>query len=473
MTELTGHGVQELAQLLQARTVSSVEVTQAFLKRIGEGDRARAWVRTYPEMALEQAAAADARLSAAAVGRDGPAPPLCGVPFGLKDVIAVAGLPLTLGSAAFEDQVGGEDASSWERLRDQGAVPLGHTRTQELASGDAPQTVANPWDLGRSPGGSSNGSAAAVAAGTAPFALGTDVGGSLRRPASACGLTTIIGTAGRVSMRGSFTFNAAADHVGPLAWSAADCALVLAVLAGHDPGDAATHGAPPLGALPTAPTPGERPLAGRRIGVLELPPEIELAPSVAEVQARFEEELRRLGAELLPVAGPPRPPADPRPRQEQVTFFRRHLAERGDRFTAYTRERGVALLEAAEALGVAPADAGRAEQAYRAAWAALFREHELSALALPAQTRETPLVPPADEGGDLERFGDQGIRAMWNVLGWPVVCLPAGGEDGGLPIGAQLAGAPWTEAALLQTAIDYQSRTPHHESRPPATLPPR
>ncbi len=464
MTDLADHGVLELAQLLQARQASSREVTEAFLERIAARDGPlRAWARTNPEQALAQADAADARLSTVAVRRAGPAPPLCGMPLGLKDVIAVAGLPLTLGSDAFAGERAPRDADAWTQLRAQGAVLLGHTRTQELAWGNAPQEVANPWDHTRSPGGSSNGSAAAVACGTAPVTLGTDVGGSLRRPASACGLTTILTTAGRLSMRGIFTFDAASDHVGPLARSAIDCALLLDALTGRRAPGATTDWVDALGGGGSA-----RPLAGRRIGVVDLAPAVAIAPPVAAAMARFEEELRELGAEVRRVAAPPPPPPERRPRPEQIAFLREQLPLRGERFSDWTRARATALLERAEEIGVArPQDAVVAHDRYRRAWDALFSDHALDAVTLPAQTRPTPLLPPAGEGGDLDRFGHAAVRSMWNLLGLPVVGVPIG-LDGelGMPVGAQLAGPRWTEDRLLRIAIAYQRRTAHHLRRP-------
>jgi aspartyl-tRNA(Asn)/glutamyl-tRNA(Gln) amidotransferase subunit A len=290
------------------------------------------------------------------------------------------------------------------------------------------------------------------------------VAGSLRRPASACGLTTIIGTAGRVSARGILSSNRDCDHVGPLARTAKECALLLGAIAGRDPRDVATHGSPPVGALPAVPSAADRPLAGRRIGVVRLDPAVALDPTVAEVFERFQRELRALGAQLVAVRAPRPLPVDGRPRSEEVAFHRRHFVERGNRYTPYTRAHAAAMLERAEGTGALPAHGDRAaRRRYRAAWRAVTRGFALDALALPAQTEATPPLPRPGDGGDLDGFGDRAIRSMWNSAGMPVVCVPAGSTtQAGLPVGAQLAGAPWSEPVLLQLAIDYQSGTEHH-----------
>lgn len=467
MTGLAGLGVLELARLLQERDVSSREVASACLREIEDGDGAiGAWARTYPELALEQAADADERLSARAVASLGPPPLLCGVPIGVKDVIAVAGQPLTLGSEAFAtaDATATADAAAWARLRAEGAVLIGHNSAQELALGNAPQAVRNPWDPTRSPGGSSSGSAAAVAAGTVPATLGTDVGGSLRRPASACGLTTVMATAGAVSTNGVFTFDAMSDHVGPLAFSAADCAALL---------DSIASNAPPLADLRSAAArtpPAARGRRGHRVGLARSGGEAETAAAVGAVLERFAGELAALGATLVEVTPPPPPALDRRPRQEQVDFFRAQLPARGPRFSRPVREHGVALLRSAAREGVRSDRANRdAIGRWRRAWDALFAERRLDALALPAQLRETPALPAPGVGGDMDRFGDSGVRSAWNALGFPVVCVPAGPTGGSeMPLGVQLAGLPGSEAVLLGLAIEYQVATQHHRRRPGA-----
>src|SRR5579862_3996581 len=193
-------GVLEAASLLQARRLSSRELTEACLARIRRRDAAvNAWSRVYPELALDLAGRADARLAAGAVRRAGPAPPLCGVPFGLKDLFAVAGLPLTAGSGVLAGHRAPGDSTAAARLIAAGMPLLGHLQMAEFAfANDTPQT-GNPYDLSRSPGGSSGGCAAALAARTVPAALGTDTAGSVRLPSSACNTSAIKPTYGLVS----------------------------------------------------------------------------------------------------------------------------------------------------------------------------------------------------------------------------------------------------------------------------------
>ncbi|MEZ5075924.1 MAG: amidase [Solirubrobacterales bacterium] len=443
----------ELSRALRARELSSVDVTSAYLDQIAELDDAvGAWVRTYPERALRAAEQADRGRAVTAGERA--AADLAGVPIGLKDVIAVAGEPLSLGSAAFAADVAAADATAWARLRRRGAVLLGHNTTQELAIGNAPQLVANPWDLGRSPGGTSNGSAAAVAAGMVPVSLGTDVGGSLRRPASACGLSTFIATAGAVSLGGVHTFNPAAERVGPLARSAADCATVSAALA--SPG-------PRLG------RPAPVSVDGARLGRVELRGEQCPDPEVAAVLARFERELGELGADVVAVEQPASPTLDPRPRPALVEFLRAHLATRGARLSPYVRGLGRELLARAERDGVADEESDRlALDRYRQAWGGVFAGLGLDAVFLPAQLAVTPALETVRDCGDLDRFGDAAIRAMWNQLGAPVACIPAGRTADGMPVGIQLAGAWWEDELVLGLAIAFQAATDHHRFR---TLP--
>lgn len=443
-------GVQDLdlraaAALLRAREVTSVELTAAYLERIAALDGALgAWARTYPERALASARAADRRRA-----EGGARGELDGIPLGIKDTIAVAGLPRGLGSAAFADEVATIDAGAWARLREAGVVLLGHQQTQELAFGNAPQLVANPWDLDRSPGGTSNGGAAAVAAGTAAAALGTDVGGSLRRPASACGLTSFIATAGTVPLSGVHSFDRGSERVGPLARSAADCAQIAAAIT-----------APFARREAPAATPGElgdRPLAGVRCGRLVLRDDQVPAAPVAALFARFEARLVELGAKLVAVAPPAYPRLDPRPRPAHVAFFRALPPARRERLTAFTRRFGEELLRRAEREGTADRGRDAAEVAcYRQAWARTFAEQRLDAVIAPGQLAETPLLAEVREEGDLERFGEPTIRSLWNLAGAPVVCLPAGRTPAGMPVGVQIAGPHHRDRALLRLAETYQ-----------------
>ncbi|MGH2935121.1 MAG: amidase family protein, partial [Gaiellaceae bacterium] len=231
-------GVLEAAELLARRELSSRELTDACLARIVERDgvhshdgdpgSVNAWVRVYEEDARAAASSADERLAA------GDAPPLCGIPIGLKDLYAVAGKPVTASSRVMHE-VPERDCDAWALLRADGMVLVGHLHTHEFACGGTTDQVGNPWSLERSAGGSSGGSGAALASRQVPAATGTDSAGSLRIPSSECGVSTIKPTHGLVSIRGIVPLAPTFDHPGPMARELRDCEPLLAALAGMRP----------------------------------------------------------------------------------------------------------------------------------------------------------------------------------------------------------------------------------------------
>ncbi|HEX3606535.1 MAG TPA: amidase [Candidatus Dormibacteraeota bacterium] len=469
-------GVLEAAALLQARRLSSRELTEACLTRIRRRDPLiNAWVRVYPDLALDLAEQADARLAGAAVRRSGPASALCGVPVGLKDLFAVAGRELTAGSRVLTGHIAPGDSTAYARLRGAGMPLLGHLQMAEFAfANDTPQT-GNPYDPSRSPGGSSGGGGAALAARTVPAALGTDTAGSVRLPSSACNTSAIKPTVGRVSTHGVIPLLWSYDHVGPMARSVADCALLLSVMAGPDPRDPASLARSPASHYPTVARPGRTPLRGMRIGVLRVPDDPTLPPAIADVIERARGELAILGATLVPVT----PPADTIDTAAAAAltveidlYHRQFFPTRADRYSPDVAERlaeyrAVAL----QALAVDYLRFQRQRAQYICAWNDVFEAERLDALVQTCVDHETPRRGGFGGWAVPTSAGETGPVEMWNKAGFPVVAVPAGMSAAtGMPIGIQLVGRPDGEAGLLQLAIDYQERNPYH-LQPPAGLP--
>ncbi|MDE3208834.1 MAG: Asp-tRNA(Asn)/Glu-tRNA(Gln) amidotransferase GatCAB subunit A, partial [Pseudomonadota bacterium] len=231
------YSLTELSGLLKSRKISSVELTQSYLDRIHQLNPAiNAYISTNPEISLNQAKQADSRIA------HGMSEPLTGIPVAQKDIFCAEGWTTTCGSKMLSNFISPYDAHIIEKFNQTGAVLLGRTNMDEFAMGSSNETsyfgvVHNPWDLEAVPGGSSGGSAAAVAAGMAPAATGTDTGGSIRQPAALCGITGIKPTYGLVSRFGMIAYASSLDQAGPMARTAEDCALLLNIMAGFDPRD--------------------------------------------------------------------------------------------------------------------------------------------------------------------------------------------------------------------------------------------
>ncbi|HOG46818.1 MAG TPA: amidase family protein, partial [Anaerolineae bacterium] len=298
--------IREAQRLLARGEISAVALAEAVIDRIVAADNdVRAYLTLTPELALEQARAADLRRAEARRSGADSLPPLLGIPLAIKDVLCTAGIHTTCGSRILEDFVPPYDATVVARLKDAGCVMLGKTNTDEFAMGSSTENSAyfvthNPWDLARVPGGSSGGSAAAVAAGEALGALGSDTGGSVRQPAAFCGVVGLKPTYGRVSRYGLVAFASSLDQAGPLTRDVADAALLLGIIAGADAHDS-TSAAVEVPDYAAALT-GD--IRGLRVGVPEeyLVPGME--PGVEAAVRQAVAQLEALGAAVERVSLP-------------------------------------------------------------------------------------------------------------------------------------------------------------------------
>lgn len=458
MSDLTRLGVRDVAEALRARTVSASELTAAHLARIREHDgihshdgdptSINAWVRVYEEDAVEAARIADERLSAAAIRTSGPPPTLTGVPIGLKDLFSVAGKPITASSRVLND-VPTDDCDVWKQLQAAGMVLLGHLHTHEFAAGGTTDQVGSPWDLTRSAGGSSGGSAAAVAARMVPAATGTDTAGSLRIPSACCGTSTIKPTHGLVSMAGVVPLSTSLDHAGPIARTLEDCRMLLDAMARPERPPAIET----VGRLE-----GPTPFSGVRLAIS---PRLTQADLDADVAAGFERALegcRQLGASIV---SPPPPDITLDVGEDfldvlttDMRLYHRRFDAVRDRYRPSSRE----WVELGEQRAVS-ADAYRAAQERRlhqtTAWAAWLDLHRVTAVIEPT----IPCVAPLRGDGYNHAGSDYALISLthlWDWTGLPVVALPSDVGRSGLPVGVSLIGRAHTDWELLSLGAVLQ-----------------
>jgi aspartyl-tRNA(Asn)/glutamyl-tRNA(Gln) amidotransferase subunit A len=460
-TDAADLGVRAAAELLRSRQLSSVELTEACLRRIdernggpptmdGDANRINAWVRLYPEIAREQAALADQRLH-----RDGDAAPLlCGVPIGLKDLYGVAGLALTASSRVLDGNIATVDATPWARLRDQGMVLLGHTHTHEFAAGGTTDQVGNPWALDTIAGGSSGGSAAAVAARMTPAALGSDTCGSLRIPSACCGTSTIKPSHGRIPIDGILPLAPSLDHPGPMARTVGDCA---ALLAGMVTGTAATTAVmPPPSAIagpPLRATTGRRPLAGLTIALTNRAHDAEVVNDVAAGLDAAVQACRRLGAKIVELAAPAAIDWDDLSSVllTEVWAYHRAHADRHDEYRPAIAEFVEAARNFTDAQAYLAAQARRDQMTAR--WEEWFRRERVDLVLEPT----LPILPyergPGYERGHAGGAGDPliALTAIWDMTGMPVAALPVSWS-----VGVSLIASRGHESPLIRAAIDLQ-----------------
>ena len=463
MTDLTGLTLAEAADLIRQRKLSPVELTDACLARIDAlQGTLNAFITVMGEDVRAEARAAEEEIAAGNYRG-----PLHGIPIGLKDIFDVAGVRTTAGSKIWEQHIAADDSAVTRRLREAGAVIVGKLNMHEWAFGATGASshfgpARNPWDTERITGGSSSGSGAAVAAGMCFAAMGTDTGGSIRIPASLCGITGIKPTFGRVSRAGLVPLSWSLDHAGPLTRTVRDAALVLQAIAGADPDDPSTVDEPPTDYA--AALEGEPALSGVRIGVVDLSSFREAEPVVA---SGFNEACRVLGDLGAGLESVTIPYMEQIPGAvaaimlpEALAFHQKRLAEHGDDYQPDVRYR---LELAATYPAVTHVQAQRLrELAVRAARDEVFPKYDL--LVTPAtRTFATP-IETADfsRGLDLIQYTNP-----FNLLGTPAISIPCGFREDGLPLGLQIIGRWWAEAGVFRAAHAYEQATDWHTRRPP------
>lgn len=492
MNDLCALSLEETIRALGTGQVSSVELTRAYLEQINRLEsKLHAFITLTPELALQQAREADARRRAHRKDPSKELQPLLGVPLAVKDVLCVAGIPCTCGSRILENFRPPYHATAVRRLLDAGMVILGKTNTDEFAMGSSTENSAygvthNPWDLRRVPGGSSGGSAAAVAARMAPLALGTDTGGSVRQPAAYCGLTAIKPTYGRVSRYGLVAFGSSLDVVGVFGHEAGDVARVFALISGQDARDATSSALPvPQVSLNHS---AEKVIEGLKVGV---PEEYFLAGVQPEVKSAVERALHQfqaMGAQLQTVHLPhtsyalpvyyliaPAEASANLARYDGVRFGQRAACDtvsdlfcrtRGQYFGAEVKRR-IMLGTYALSAGYYQAYYGQAQKVrtlIREDFARAFEQVDI----LAAPVTPTTAFPIGEHADDpLAMYMEDALTLPANLAGIPALAFPVGFDSQGLPIGMQIMGRHFNEPLLFQVAHAYQQVTDWHTQSPP------
>ena len=452
--------IAEASTLIQSRALSPVELTRAFLDRIAALDpRLNAYLLVTADRAMDQARAAESEI---AHGRW--RGPMHGIPYALKDIYCTAGIRTTAHSRTRQDYVPDFDATAVTRLHAAGAVLLGKLATHEFAHGgpsfDLPWPPArNPWNRDHFTGGSSSGAGAAVAAGLAMAALGSDTGGSIRNPAGLCGLIGLKPTYGLISRSGVYTNSFSYDTAGPMTWTAEDCAILTGVIAGHDPNDPASADR----RVPDYRAALGGGMRGVRIGVLRHLYETDLACAPV-AKAALEAALdvfRGLGAAIEDTSIRPAMDyydvkivgAESELYAVHEPVLRRRLAEFGEDFLG--RSLGALLFS-----GIDTVQASRTRRAMIAEMAPLYRRFDLLV------TLGTGPAPRLENHQTIDFWRRASLTTPFNVLGGPALSQCIGFTPDGLPLSMQIAGRPFDEATVLRAAHAYETATPWRARRP-------
>ena len=484
--ELTKLTIREAHELLATKQISSVELTQATLDRIHEVDKkVKSYVTVTVDFALEQARKADERI---AKGEN--ITPLTGIPFSMKDCISTRNVRTTCSSKILENYVPQYNATVTNRLADAGTVLLGKTNMDEFGMGSSTEnsglfTTRNPWDLERVPGGSSGGSAAAMSASLATFTIGEDTGGSVRQPASFCGVTGIKPTYGRVSRYGLIALASSFDGVGPFARDAYDCATVLEAIAGNDPHDSTTYASP----VPNYTANIDKPVKGMKLGI---PKEYFVSGMEGGVESSIQEAIRqfeKLGMEIHEVSLP-------HTKYGLPVYYLLLFAESSANLARMDGTRfGLSVSEGVKdvidiylqtrhegfgdevkrriMLGAYALSAGFYEAYYLKAQKVrtLLRRDFETAFAsvdmLVAPISPTTAFKIGEKTSDpLEMYLSDIYTVATNPAGVPALALPAGFSKG-MPVGMQLIGKHLDEQTLFQVGYAYQQVTDWHKQLPP------
>lgn len=487
LEDLNYLSIASASDLLAHRKISSVELTEAALRRVeAYGTRLGCMLLVTADLALLQARKADERL-----GR-GAAPALCGIPMGLKDILSTRGVPTTCASRILEGYVPQFNATVVDRLLNDGAVLVGKTNMDEFAMGSSNENSAffptrNPWDLTRVPGGSSGGSAAAVASGLVTFAIGTDTGGSIRQPAALTGTVGFKPTYGRVSRYGLVAFGSSLDQPGPITRSVSDAAIVLQTLAGSDPQDSTSIDAPVPGYLASM----REGVRGVRLGV---PEEYFAEGMSAGMRSALDNALdvyRNLGATLHSVSLPMTDyalstyyvisPAEAMANLARFDGVRYGLSQRGEdvwEMFSKTREAGFgAEVKRRVLLGTYVLSAGYYDAYYVKAQRVrtlVRRDFETmfkSVDALVAPTTPTPAFRLGEKLADpLEMYLNDVYTVPASIAGIPAISIPCGFEEG-LPVGLQVMGPALAEDLILRVAHAFEQSSDFHLAHPPLPEP--
>ena len=462
MTELAYLSLAQASTLIRSKELSPVGYTQALLSHIDTHDaKLNAFLRQTPDIALQQAKQAEADIEAGNWRG-----PLHGIPYGLKDIIDVEGVPTTGHSIILADNLARTDAVVTQRLKAAGAVLLGKLSTHEFALGgpsfDLPWPPArNAWNRDYFPGGSSSGSGVALAAGFVPAALGTDTGGSVRNPASMCGIVGMKATYGRVSRRGVLPLAYSLDHIGPMTRTVTDNAMLLGVIAGHDPQDPGSA----RSAVPDFTADLDKGVNGLKIGVIrrfytvDFEADAEMARSIEDAVQILAEQ----GAEIHEID--PGPLADYTSANrvillsEAYAIHEKWLQERPADYGDLTRER---LLPGAFFRAVDYVHALRQREVLRHQFNACMASVDV---AITASSMD-PACPIEDAELCEKHYGRQ-ARAPFNVTGNPALAVPTGFASTGLPLSMQIIGKPFDETTVYRVARAYERET-EWTSRHPA-----